>query len=91
MIPQGQRTRLAARSFGEPTGHEGSIKAVLVVDDDADHRAVVLDILEHEGYRVQTATNGREALALLDLALLQGGPLPDLILWLCSSARLYDA
>jgi CheY-like chemotaxis protein len=48
---------------------------ILVVEDDADHRETLRDILEEEGYRVTTAVHGRDALARLD-----AGPLPDLIL-----------
>jgi DNA-binding response OmpR family regulator len=38
---------------------------VLVVDDDAATREVIGHILTWQGYEVQTARNGREALALL--------------------------
>lgn len=38
---------------------------LLLVDDDADIRAVLQDFLEEEGYSVSTACNGREALTLL--------------------------
>lgn len=38
---------------------------VLVVDDDDAILRTVTDILSDEGYRVLTATNGREALAVL--------------------------
>ncbi len=37
-------------------------KKVMVVDDDDAILDVIRDILEDEGYRVATATNGREAL-----------------------------
>ena len=37
-------------------------KNVLVVDDDPDIRQIVSWALEDEGYAVQTATNGRDAL-----------------------------
>jgi CheY-like chemotaxis protein len=39
--------------------------AVLVVDDDADIRSVVSELLTDEGYRVKTAVNGKDALATL--------------------------
>jgi CheY-like chemotaxis protein len=39
--------------------------AVLVVDDDADLRESLGDVLRAEGYAVTLAANGREALALL--------------------------
>jgi CheY-like chemotaxis protein len=38
---------------------------VLVVDDDPIIRDMIVDILEPEGYVVETARNGRDALALL--------------------------
>jgi CheY-like chemotaxis protein len=47
---------------------------ILVVDDDADYRAAVSDVLEEEGYRVETAIHGRDA-----LGRLLAGPPPDLI------------
>jgi CheY-like chemotaxis protein len=48
---------------------------LLVVEDDADHREVMRDVLEDEGYRVDTAIHGRAA-----LSRLASGPPPDLIL-----------
>ncbi len=49
---------------------------MLVVDDDRDIREVVTDALEAEGYRVVTAGDGREAIALLRAV----GAAPSLIL-----------
>ena len=48
---------------------------VLVIDDDADIRDSIGDILELRGYRVARAANGREA-----LDRLQHGPPPCVIL-----------
>jgi CheY-like chemotaxis protein len=42
-----------------------SSHSVLVVDDDADIRSCLADILEYEGYQVKTAVNGRDALGIL--------------------------
>jgi CheY-like chemotaxis protein len=47
----------------------------MVVDDDADIRDSIGDILELRGYRVRRASNGREA-----LERLREGPRPCLIL-----------
>jgi CheY-like chemotaxis protein len=35
---------------------------ILIVEDDADQRESLADLLQHEGYRVAKAANGREAL-----------------------------
>jgi len=48
---------------------------ILVVDDDADHRATLCTVLEESGYRVDGAHQGQAA---LDRML--AGELPDLIL-----------
>jgi CheY-like chemotaxis protein len=52
-------------------------RRILVVDDDASIRESLADLLDDEGYRVKTATNGAEALTLLRLP---GGFRPCLIL-----------
>lgn len=44
---------------GHPTG------PVLVVDDDPDIREALCELLEDEGYRAVSASNGREALVYL--------------------------
>ncbi len=41
---------------------------VLVVEDEKDSRDALRELLELEGYRVQTAVNGREALDALNTA-----------------------
>jgi CheY-like chemotaxis protein len=50
----------AART--EPTAGEGPI---LVVDDDADLRGLLLDVLRSKGFAVTGAPDGREALRIL--------------------------
>lgn len=50
-------------------------RTILVVEDDAAIRDALTQILEDEGYRVDGAANGREA-----LAYLQSQPAPCLIL-----------
>src|SRR6185437_7705633 len=59
----------------DPPVHRTPQAGLLVVEDDADHRETLRDILEEEGYRVTTAVNGRDA-----LTRIAAGPLPDLIL-----------
>jgi DNA-binding response OmpR family regulator len=43
-------------------------KQILIAEDDASIRLVLVDVLESEGYRVSVATNGEEALALFEAA-----------------------
>jgi CheY-like chemotaxis protein len=50
-------------------------KSILVVEDDADIRDVLVEVLELEGYEIAVAGNGREALEHLRRAKR-----PDLIL-----------
>jgi CheY-like chemotaxis protein len=51
-------------------------KTIMVIDDDADNRATIADLLELNGYMVTQAANGSEALVYLKL----GTPPPALIL-----------
>ena len=44
----------------------GASKVVLVVEDDPDIREVLEEMLDAGGHKVLTASNGREALAVLD-------------------------
>jgi two-component system, chemotaxis family, chemotaxis protein CheY len=48
---------------------------VLIVEDDADLREMMAQLLTLEGYHIETAANGREALQYLSEA-----PRPDVIL-----------
>jgi CheY-like chemotaxis protein len=47
---------------------------VLIVDDDSDFRSILAEVLREEGYRIVEATNGEEAIHVLDSLT------PDLIL-----------
>jgi two-component system cell cycle response regulator DivK len=40
---------------------EGSVKTVLVVEDDQDNREMVIKVLKHNGYRAIEAVDGEEA------------------------------
>ncbi|MBI3978821.1 MAG: response regulator [Chloroflexi bacterium] len=57
---------------GEALAH-ASEKTVLVVDDEEDIRYLIALILESEGYRVETAMDGRAALTAIERRM------PDLI------------
>jgi CheY-like chemotaxis protein len=52
------------------------IELVLVIDDSEDNQILLSMLLKSKGYQVYTASNGREALALLS----ELSTLPDLIL-----------
>lgn len=56
------------------TGYRGQRKTILVVDDVAENRAVIVEMLQPLGFVVVEATNGREG---IDLALALK---PDLVL-----------
>jgi DNA-binding response OmpR family regulator len=62
--------------MGGPSPHrqQGVARRVLVVDDDPDILDALSEILEVEGYDVQRARNGREALQRLEQEM------PDLVL-----------
>jgi CheY-like chemotaxis protein len=51
-------------------------RPLLVVDDDADLREAISDVLRDAGYEVITANNGRHALEVLG----KSDPLPGLVL-----------
>ena len=52
--------------FGRLCSGGGELKTrILVVDDDEDIRSIVGEILEDDGYEVEEAENGREALEKL--------------------------
>lgn len=58
-----------------PPAAEGARCGLLVVEDDPDHRDIVREVLEEEGYQVEVAAHGRDA-----LDRLLTGQAPDLIL-----------
>jgi len=47
-------------------GQNDMNRAILIVEDDIDLCETFKDVVELEGFRVQTASNGREALSLLN-------------------------
>jgi len=53
---------------------------VLVVDDDPDLRELLAEALREEGYTVASASNGREALDLLERGLVPSVILLDLMM-----------
>jgi signal transduction histidine kinase/FixJ family two-component response regulator len=51
------QTKQSTRTAGSET--------ILVVDDDADVREIIVSMLEHAGYKIKIASNGVEALSVL--------------------------
>jgi CheY-like chemotaxis protein len=65
--------------------------SILVVDDDDGIRESLTVLLEDEGYRVRTAADGREALAMLDGGALPGLALIDLRMPVMDGVELIEA
>ncbi len=66
-------------------------KTVLVVDDDFDLRQTLREILEDEGYAVDTAPNGKEALELLHRSNPPRVVVLDLMMPVMDGWQLLDA
>ncbi|HZH04163.1 MAG TPA: response regulator [Myxococcaceae bacterium] len=47
------------------------MSTILVVDDDASHRTLICDILQEMGYQTEEASQGREALDILEQRIPQ--------------------
>jgi len=75
MSPAADVSRTDKPAFGAGALALARIPRLLLVEDDAAVRDSLREALQEEGCHVATATNGREA-----LRLLQGGPRPDAIL-----------
>jgi CheY-like chemotaxis protein len=66
-------------------------KTVLVVDDEADIRDSLREALEDEGYRVEVAANGREALATLPRLKPPCAIILDMMMPVMNGADFYAA
>lgn len=64
-------------------------KKVLIVDDEPDFLASLGELLEYEGYLVETAENGREALSKLGGASLPSVVILDLIMPVMGGVEVY--
>jgi two-component system, chemotaxis family, chemotaxis protein CheY len=71
-----------------PSPHRNSL---LVVDDDADLRESLRDVLIDEGYQVTMAANGQEALGLLPGLERPCGVLLDLVMPIMGGNEFYRA
>ena len=64
--------------------------SILIVEDNADQRQTLADILAHGGYPVDCAANGQEALDHLQQARLPGLILLDLMMPVMSGAEFLE-
>src|SRR5690242_15982708 len=76
------------------SGKNGKVsqgKTLLVVDDEPDIRDSLRDALEDEGYRVEVARNGKEALDVLPTLEKPFAVILDIIMPVMSGAEFYAA
>lgn len=73
-LPASDRRPADAEAGAVPVRRTGPLR-VLLVEDNAAMRASTRELLEVQGHEVRTATNGKEALELVD-----GGPSFDLVI-----------
>lgn len=69
MAPWSARRRLSwffGTSMSAPIDLDAQRTTILVVDDDDDIRAILVEVFRREGWRVDEASDGREALARVD-------------------------
>ena len=67
-LPVLVRSAAAVGAETPPALHRLSPKAILVVDDEPDLAAVLAEVLERDGHKVDVATNGAMALEMLENA-----------------------
>lgn len=68
MAPQVAASVDPAPDGARPIGYRGDRRALLLVDDDGDHLQMLRLTFEELGFTVQTASNGRDALAIASSA-----------------------
>ena len=76
---------------GEAGRMQRSQNTVLVVDDDADLRESLADVLRDEGYAVSMAANGQEALDLLPKLKRPCGVVLDMAMPVMDGTQFYQA
>jgi CheY-like chemotaxis protein len=81
-------TEIAVGGGAEPRLSQNT---VLVVDDDADLREALRDLLRDEGYAVTLASNGKEALELLPSLKRPCGIVLDIAMPVMSGTEFYQA
>ena len=75
LLPRSKAPEVAASTPDEPTP-PSAMSFVLLVEDQPEVRKTVRRLLEHRGYAVIEAENGRDALDVVE----KGGVIPDLLL-----------
>jgi CheY-like chemotaxis protein len=78
-------------AVGGETASRLNQNTILVVDDDADLRDALHDVLREEGYAVVLASNGREALRLLPTLKRPCGILLDIAMPVMNGTEFFDA
>jgi CheY-like chemotaxis protein len=78
-------------AVGGETASRLNPNTILVVDDDADLREALRDVLSEEGYAVVLASNGREALGLLPSLKRPCGIVLDIAMPVMNGTEFYDA
>ena len=64
-LPRADGEVASERSLGDLSLAPNGTAIVLIVEDDGDLRDMITEVISHLGYRVLAATDGREALAIL--------------------------
>lgn len=82
---------MAHITAGAETTSRLNPNTVLVVDDDADLREALRDVLRDEGYAVVLASNGKEALGMLPSLKRPCGIVLDIAMPVMNGAEFYDA
>lgn len=77
--------------MGEAASNRRGQNTILVVDDDADLRESLGDVLRHEGYAVALACNGKEALDLLPGLKRPCGIVLDMAMPVMNGVEFYQA
>ncbi len=82
MLTKVERPRRPLADMRTVIGYAGPRRTIMVVDDNADHRALVTAMLEPLGFSVLTAESGEACLSTLASLGTEGakGPSPDLYL-----------
>ena len=76
---------------GAAAGDKENQNTVLIVDDDADLRESLADVLRRQGYAVTLASNGKEALELLPGLHKPCGIVLDIAMPVMNGAQFYQA